>query len=132
MEPLSISDVVKKHKYHIGVQPEFWLKNHDMIQKIIDEYKLKAVSAEMRSHMPASMRAAKIESELTAIRPQPIWGGIKIPHLHFNGDIFLLDEKQWKDFSSKIMKEFQGKLSRANAVSFEQLMKVSDAVDTLA
>ena len=66
------------------------------------------------------------------LRVPAIPGGIRIPHLHFRGDVYLLNEKQWKDFSIKVIKDFQAKLSRVNTVSFEQEMEISEAVDSLA
>jgi hypothetical protein len=58
-------------------------------------------------------------------------GGIRMPHFHFEGDIYLLDEKQWKEFSRNIIKEFQAKLSTVNIVNFEQLIELSEAIDSL-
>ena len=52
--------------------------------------------------------------------------------MHFRRDIYLLNERQWKDFSVKVIKDFQAKLSRVNTVSFEQEMEISEAVDSLA
>ncbi|MBI5042518.1 MAG: hypothetical protein HZC10_01510 [Nitrospirae bacterium] len=42
--------------------------------------------------------------------------GIRIPPLHFRGDIYLLSEEQWKGFSGKVVKDFQAKLAKVNTV----------------
>ena len=38
-------------------------------------------------------------------------GGKRTPHLHYKGEIYLLNEKQWKDFSSKVLQDFSKKLA---------------------
>ena len=57
--------------------------------------------------------------------------GIPAAHLHYEGQIFLLDDRQWKDFSTKLMAEFTNKLSKTKVVSFEQLQKISSIMETL-
>ena len=42
--------------------------------------------------------------------------GIRIPHLHFRGDIYFLSEEQWKGFSGKVVKDFQAKLAKGRAL----------------
>jgi hypothetical protein len=64
--------------------------------------------------------------------PIDIRGGIRIAHLHFRNDVYLLDAVQWKAFSGKVLGEFSAKLSKASTVSFDQLLDLSDAVDTIA
>ena len=64
--------------------------------------------------------------------PIDIREGIRIAHLHFRNDVYLLDAVQWKAFSGKVLGEFSAKLSKASTVSFDQLLDLSDAVDTIA
>ena len=54
--------------------------------------------------------------------PFPFPGGIRGPHIHFEKNIYLLDEKQWRDFSGRIMKDIQSRIANANSVSFDQLL----------
>jgi hypothetical protein len=58
--------------------------------------------------------------------------GIPVPHLHFKDKVYPLNAKQWKAFSIGLMAEFQVKIGKARTVSFDQLQKVSEAVDSLA
>lgn len=54
-------------------------------------------------------------------------GGIRGPHIHFGGDIYLLNDKQWQEFSDRIIKNIQEKLANAKAINFEQVMELSEA-----
>ncbi len=58
--------------------------------------------------------------------------GIPAAHLHYKGEIYLLNTKQWKAFSTGLMAEFQAKIGKAKTISFEQLQIMSDAVEKLA
>lgn len=58
-------------------------------------------------------------------------GGIPAAHIHYKGQIYLLNTKQWKAFSNGLMTEFQAKMSKTKTVSFDQLQNFSAAVDSL-
>jgi hypothetical protein len=106
-----------------------------MIGKLIQEMELEPVPLEsLITEAPLASARGVEEKEKAAFRlfPRPFPGGIRIAHMHYRGDIYLLDEKQWADFSGRIIKDFQSKLSKVSAVSFEQAMELSDAVDSLA
>lgn len=119
--------------WRFGIPADFWLKNIKMIEQVIREQKLAPVSAESLPEMPLSPTSGVAMEEkgkaALRIKPRPFPGGIRIPHLHFKGDIYLLNEKQWAEFSGKVVKDFQAKLSKANTVSFEQVIEISEAMD---
>jgi hypothetical protein len=108
-----------------------WMSHHAMIAKFIEKHNLIAVPHE---HLPGSqMRVPSERLEASAdlpFKPYPFPGGIRVPHLHFKGEIYLLNRKQWKEFAGDTIKGFHEKLERANNVTFDQLMEVSEAVST--
>ncbi len=63
---------------------------------------------------------------------QGINGGMRVPHLHFRGEIYMLNNEQWKEFSRGMLEQLSSKLGKANAVSFDQLMDVSESVNALS
>ena len=71
------------------------------------------------------------------LKPTPppsdgIWyGGIKIPHVHYDGKMYQLTDKQWIEFSQQIIDKFQSKLSHAKGINFNQLMELSDAMSEI-
>lgn len=60
-----------------------------------------------------------------------IWGGMKIPHLHYNGQVFMLDQKQWAAFSRVMLTKIREKLADTKEVSFDELMELSSVVGNL-
>jgi len=53
-----------------------------------------------------------------------IRGGIRVPHLHFDDNIYLLDGKQWTALSKQIVADFNTKLSKVKEVSFDDAMLI--------
>jgi hypothetical protein len=40
-----------------------------------------------------------------------IYGGIRVPHLHFRGEIYMLNNDQWNDFSKGMVEKLSAKLA---------------------
>lgn len=120
-----------------GIWADFWAANSEIVGKFVSKYKPAAISPEAVV-TPMDVASMKImageKGEKTAMqfRIPNIRGGMKIPHLHFKGDIYLLNEDQWKTFTSQVIEKFQTKLGKVGTVSFEKLMHLSEAVDSLA
>jgi hypothetical protein len=122
-----------------GGRLDLWISNKRFVASFIRKYKLKPEKdlpvyddpgLMMNEAAYTNTRAAK--SKAMALRPITPWGGIRIPHLHHGVNIYLVDDKQWSNFSKAIIKDFQGRLSNAGSISFDQLMDVSEAVNSIA
>jgi hypothetical protein len=115
-----------------GLPAPVWLRNIEMIGKVIQENKLQPVDRATLFPLTVSEGAVS-EKEKAALvldrRPYP--GGIRISHLHFMGEVYLVKEDLWRDLSGKIVKDFQAKLANVRNVSFEQTMELSEAVESL-
>lgn len=127
-------------RWFVGLPADFWLINVGMIKDVIKQYELKPISAESlyQEHIYGPMHAELDPNEdSTRARarklrlPFPFPGGIRIPHLHFKGDLFVLNEEQWGSFSKKVVDRLQKKLDVANSVNFEQVVRLSDAIDPM-
>lgn len=77
-----------------------------------------------------SLSAAKTETKAKATtNPLDVFdirGGMKAPHVHYKGDIYMLNEAQWKRFSSLVIDGFKAKLDAAGSVSFDTVMGIAD------
>ena len=127
-------------RWFIGIPVDFWLTNARIIKDVIKENRLKPVAAESLHHeFMYGMKRFEFEAENEPMMasednfrlPFPFPGGIRVPHLHYKGDLFILDEKQWGNFSQKIVEGLQQKLTTANSVNFEQVVILSEAIDAL-
>jgi hypothetical protein len=121
-----------------GLPVDLWLQHSRIVENFIKEGKLKPLDQkflvtklEVLTGQPPQAVATATATTRSRLQPIDIRGGIRIAHLHFRNDIYLLDAEQWKAFSGKVLGEFSAKLSRASTVSFDQLLDLSDAVDSL-
>jgi len=111
-----------------------WVINLDLVKEIISEQKLTPVApGTLSTPMDLySMGPMNMEEGETGNLSRPIIrGGIRIPHLHYEGEIYLLSDSQWNTFSKRLINTFKEKLSKAKTVSFEQLMEISEAVSAI-
>ncbi len=120
-----------------GGRFDYWIINHGTIAQFIKEYNLKALGREhLFSGIDEEMLANVKKLDARILYPYP-WpfppfpGGLKMPHLHYKNDIFVLKPKQWKDFSHKVMGEMQEKLANAGRVGFGELMDITESLGHL-
>jgi hypothetical protein len=127
----NIEDVLAAFKFKIGIPSPIWLKNAEAIEKFITVNKLKAVPQESLVAHGRLLPVAEVKEKAAKVQKLDIRGGIRFPHLHFKGSVYLLDEKQWADFSGKVLEGFRAKLAGAKTVSFEKAVELSEAIDTM-
>ena len=117
-----------------GIPASLWIRNASLIREMVKKFNIKPA---MEGPYAANLAAFPTGAEerivaASVLRRPPIPGGMRVPHLHLDGEIYLLNDKQWKEFSGKMIKELQARLSRVNAVSFDQAMDLSETIETLA
>lgn len=118
--------------WRYGRPPDLWIKNIDVVKEFIAKYNLKPIPM---GHLPMSGTMAELQPKTTTKRltpkPIPFPGGIRLAHLHYQDDIYVLNAEQWKEFSGRLMKDFQTKLATVKTIGFEQLIELSAAIDSL-
>jgi hypothetical protein len=128
-------DYEKLFIWKYGMPPyEFWLDNKALIQNIVKEYKLKPVD---RRYFPTEMPVnLQVEVRETKARKQwedkRLWpGGIRIAHVHLNGEIYMFEKEHWNKLVTAKVNEFKEKLANVQTVNFEQMMKLSEGFDAI-
>ena len=117
-----------------GGRLDFWVQEAERIKEFVQRLKITPVD---RSHLvtddpvPVGPRVAEKLPTTVVLPPRPFPGGLKAAHLHFNGDIYLLTDDQWKKFSAGALATLKEKLNKASTVSFEPLMELSEAINGL-
>ena len=114
---------------------DVWVRQADLIANWIKEFKLKPVAKDDLIHFAntgidfeAPMRKAATMKEFDP-RPIPFPGGLRIPHFHHKGELYVMNEKQWATVSKGLITEMRAKLDAVNTVSFEQVMDLSDVMN---
>ena len=114
-------------------RPDLWVQYLHVFERIVEKFKLKPVGPEhlytvampgVEIQSPPVVRAGKT----LPIKPIPYPGGLRIPHIHFKGDVYMVNAEQWKVATTEILKDFQAKLNSAHTVGFEQMMDLTDVM----
>jgi len=117
-----------------GGRFDFWISSLDIVNKFIRSNRIRPVPREhltMDGPIRLGAAAKKELAGLEFLKPRPFPGGLRFPHLHLKMDIYRLTEKQWQDFSGTALKNLRKKLDKAQTVSFEQVMELSEAIESL-
>jgi len=117
-----------------GGRFDFWTTHRNFIAQFIKENRIKITEIDHRiMDDPVPISPIKMENiavEFKYIKPKPFPGGMKVPHLHFENNVYLLNHEQWKEFSTKAVNTFKEKLAKVETVEFDKLMELSDAIET--
>lgn len=127
--------VFKKWDGEAGGNRLFWLSKIEIIAEIVNRYDLTPISEEL---IPAGAYAASTQilqetRSLNAAKIPIRWpcGGIKEPHLHYGQKLFILDQRQWQEFSDMVVKDCTQRLASAGSINITQLIDISESVAEL-
>jgi len=110
-----------------GKRADIWLTNEKLIGKLIDKHELTPVLRRTLRQPEAADAARMIDLGW----PDDFPGGMKVPHFHYRGDVYLLKRKQWREFSSAVVKDLSSRLADAGRVSLPELLDISNSVGPL-
>ncbi len=111
--------------WRYGGRRDFWVSHISQIEKFIEASRLKPSSLPQFSEAGVTQQAMQTRSKPL---PIPFPGGMRIAHLHVGDKVFLLDDKQWKNFTNHMMESLRAKLASVNTVPFEEMMDLGEAL----
>ena len=124
---MRLSDILER-RLIFGMWDPVWIRDARFVKEFIEKNRIEKITGAATTPRGA---AAEQRREILALLDRPFPGGIRVAHLHLGDDIFLPTESQWKDFAGQVMEGFKTKLAHAQSVSFEQVMELSNAIETL-
>jgi hypothetical protein len=101
----------------------------EKIGKFIDKNKLTPASA--NPVLSPEVRAEDIRGASSSFIPWWYKGGKKFAHLHYQGEAYLLNAEQWKDFSTQVVEDMSKKMAASRNVSFTGVLELSDAISEM-
>lgn len=114
-----------------GGRRDFWVSQVSIIERYIKANLNELVRIQVAVQSPVGLKA-KAETRSAAASKAIIWdptrGGMRMPHLHYAGEIYILNERQWAAFSKTAMKALAEKLDKVQRVTFEDVMQVSETL----
>jgi hypothetical protein len=137
MNGLSRQDIWNRFIWIRGLPPiDFWIRREGPIGEFVQKNKLRPMDTSPYEFEAfagvVEAKAEKVEKAALPLRRPPFPGGMRLPHLHFNGEVFALTESQWRAFSGTVIKDLSEKLTKASALSFDQIRNVAEQIDKFA
>ncbi len=122
--------------WKFGRPAELWLSYHHQVADLIKSHKLSPLTADEYPYLPMAAELGAVTftreaSQKTAARlqwPIPFPGGIRIPHLHYGRDVYLVKPEQWKEFSQVVVSDIHDRLVGAKEIGFDQVLELGQAV----
>jgi hypothetical protein len=65
----------------------------------------------------------------SSVRQVLLHGGMVGPHLHHEGKIYKLSAEQWNNFANIALEELRNKFAQVKTISFDNFVKVAEAVE---
>lgn len=123
-----------------GIPSDIWQRFSENIGQLISKEKLTAVEmghlmtpnqvnfALSRQSAVMDMAVAETTVKSKAISREffDIRGGMKAPHVHYKGAIYMLNDAQWKKFTALVVNDFKTKLETAGSINFDQALDVAE------
>lgn len=129
--------------WQAGRPAEIWMSHRQWVGEFIDKYQLDPLAPDAYPYYQAPGHLTELgtgaeaeRSERAELRPKWPWpgpfpGGIRIPHFHYGADVYLVERKQWDEFSNRVVKDLHDRLGQAREISFEQTLALNEAITTI-
>jgi hypothetical protein len=115
--------------YTPGKWANIWAAELPVVEKFVRENMDKLQKWQQAAEIPIAQ--AEVVARVTGpTRTTLLWhnpyGGMKLPHVHYAGDMYVLTESQWTELSKSVMGNIADKLRGAGRVPFDQVMGLSE------
>lgn len=131
---MSTERYLKRYEGIDGGDFVIWMAWSKQIAKYIRKWELAPVALEnlpvfyFNDPTPQPIMADETESnERLRIKPRPFPGGLKIAHFHHKGQIYLLNDEQWREFTTKTIGMVRDKIRKAEMVGYQPLMALTES-----
>ena len=124
-------------RWRYGLPAPIWITRVSEIRRFLDKAAVEPVPEEhlysFTSVATTFASSPQIEKSGTFSipRPRPFPGGLRFPHLHFEGRVYRLSREQWSEFSHTVVADLGARLQEARSVDFRELLEVEATVGAL-
>jgi hypothetical protein len=103
----------------------FWTAQLETVARYVEAHGKELTKIRIAAQGPVAS-AADTGGTARVLIWDPTRGGMRMPHLHYGGEIYALTETQWADFSKNAMSALAKKLGEAQKITFENVMQLSE------
>ena len=111
---------------HYGPHNPLFLEREKMCGEFIKQQNLKKIETTVAPQ--AAVKGIKKTLDIAQFEPWWLYGMVKFAHIHYKDEVYSLNDDQWKQFSQKVLTNFNEILAKAGTVNFQQVLKISEVV----
>ncbi len=113
-----------------GGRRDFWLSHVALVERFVQAHAKELTKVQVAAQPHALAAEAGVAAKVSArtLMWDPTRGGMRMPHLHYAGEIYVLNEAQWAELSKGAVSALAERMTKAQRVGFESVMQLSDAV----
>jgi hypothetical protein len=109
-----------------GGRWNFWLSHAATVERYMKAHAAELTKVQFAHQAPVV--ATEMRTTVAPVIWDPTRGGMRMPHLHYAGEVFMLNEGQWAEFSKSAVSALAEKMAKAKTVTFESVMQISEAM----
>ena len=130
-----------------GRPAEIWARAEGYIKNFVKENEIKPLADIYQDPISAvaggviidgmvgeflNANVSALQTSSRAIRwPFPFPGGLRGPHVHLAGDVYLLNGEQWNNFVKGVKADIISRLDKAEEIGFEDFIGITEAASFL-
>ncbi|HET9555212.1 MAG TPA: hypothetical protein VFP50_19765 [Anaeromyxobacteraceae bacterium] len=116
-----------------GGRRDFWISQVALVERFLQTHakELTKVQVTAQPHVAAAevgMPGVPAQATMRTLTWDPTRGGMRMPHLHYAGEIYIMNEAQWAELGKSAVTALAEKMTKAQHVGFESVMQLSDVV----
>lgn len=116
-----------------GGNRAFFTKYAELIGDVLKDFKLEPLR---REHLSPTVKPEVFERlasvpELIAFIDPGVQGGKRFAHLHYRGEVYMLNSDQWRTLTGRVKDDMMRRIEIADSISLEQFEELSDVVDAI-
>jgi hypothetical protein len=112
-----------------GGRMEIWISQAVQVGRFVEAHLKDLTKVRVAVEARAGLEApAGAQAAARVLIWDPTRGGMKMPHLHYAGEIYILNEAQWAEFSKGAVSALAERMNKAQRVRFDDVMQLSEAV----
>ncbi len=113
-----------------GGRRDFWISQVALVERFFQNHAKELTKVQVAAQPRALGAEAGVAAQASAraLIWDPTRGGMRMPHLHYAGEIYVMNEAQWAELGKSAVSALAERMSKAQHVGFESVMQLSDAV----
>ncbi|WP_152643307.1 hypothetical protein [Anaeromyxobacter sp. PSR-1] len=113
-----------------GGRRDFWISHVALVERFVQTHlkELTKVQTDPQQRTIGAETGVAAGAAARVLMWDPTRGGMRTPHLHYGGELYVMSEPQWAELSKAAVSAMTERMTKAQRVGFDTVMQLSDVV----